>query len=129
MQCRLFSPGKVSSHNTALPRPSPPPPPPPCAAFLCFHTIGCEAYSFTTDGHGIFNLSKKLGACRTHEDGSGTNKSAQELTRRCRTSVVHSTPLQGIEPRVFGYEFGLCNHWATSLVTVAVNAMMMPTPS
>ena len=25
-----------------------------CAVFPCFHTTGCEAYSFTTDGYGIF---------------------------------------------------------------------------
>ena len=48
----LLSPGKASSHSTRrypdcfffL-----------CAVFLCFHTTGCEAYSFTTDGYGIFN--------------------------------------------------------------------------
>ena len=26
-----------------------------CAMFSCFHTTGCEAYSFTTNGYGIFN--------------------------------------------------------------------------
>ena len=50
------------------------------AVFLCVHITGCEA-SFTTDGYGIFNLHTHLGACCTHEGGSGTNnylfKSAQ----------------------------------------------------
>ena len=62
--------------------------------FPCYHSTGCEAYSLTTDRY--------VGACRTHEGGSGTKKSAQELTR------------QGIEPRVLGFEFRLSNHWASS---------------
>ena len=28
----------------------------PCTVFLCLHTSGCEAYSFTTAGHGILNV-------------------------------------------------------------------------
>ena len=83
--------GKANSHSTAL----------PCFVFCflpvsatlsCFHTTGCGAYSFTTDGYGIFNVRTHLGACRTHEGGSGTNKSAQELTRRDRKTVPHPAP-------------------------------------
>ena len=48
----------------------------------CFHTTGCEPYSFTTAGYGIFNLRTNFDACRTHEGGSGTNKAEQELTQR-----------------------------------------------
>ena len=33
------------------------------AVFLCDHTTGCEAYSFMTDGYGIFNVRTNLGAC------------------------------------------------------------------
>ena len=43
------------------------------AVFLCDHTSSCEAYSFTTDGYGIFNMRKNLGACRAHEGWSSTN--------------------------------------------------------
>ena len=39
------------------------------AVFLCDRTTGCETYSFTTDGYGIFNVHTNLGACRTHEVG------------------------------------------------------------
>ena len=28
-----------------------------------FHTTGSEAYSFTTDGYGIFNVRRNVGAC------------------------------------------------------------------
>ena len=50
-----FTPGKASSHSTAAL---------PsfvilfliCSVFACFHTTGCEAYSFTTDGYGIVNV-------------------------------------------------------------------------
>ena len=54
-----------------------------CAVFSCFHTAG----SFTTDGYGIVNMRTHLGACRTHEEGSGTNKSAQEWARRDRKTI------------------------------------------
>ena len=35
---------------------------PPCVqyVFSCFDTTGCEAYSFTTDGYGIFNVHTNL---------------------------------------------------------------------
>ena len=33
-----------------------------------------------------------LGACRTHEGGSGANKSAQQLTRRGRKTARHPVP-------------------------------------
>ena len=82
----LLSRGKASSHSTALPQLSTP----RCAVFLCFHTIGCEAYSVTTDEYAIFNVRTNLGACRHHKGGSGTNTSAQELTRMDRKPVSHS---------------------------------------
>ena len=59
-----------------------------CEVFSCFHTTGYDAYSFTTDGYGIFNVRTDVGACRTHEDGSGTNKSEQELIGRTETTTV-----------------------------------------
>ena len=43
-----------------------------------------EAYSFTTDGYGIFNVRTHLGAHRDMKGWSSTNKSAQDLTRRDR---------------------------------------------
>ena len=73
--------------------------------FLCDHTPGCEAYCFTTDGQGIFNVLANLGACRTREWGGGVgggrgevraNKSAQELlTRMDRKTVSHAAPPWG----------------------------------
>ena len=33
-----------------------------------------------------------LGACHMHEEGTGTNKSAQELTWRDRKTVPHDAP-------------------------------------
>ena len=47
-----------------------------------------------------------------HEGGSGTNMSAQELTRRDRKTALHPAR-QEIKPRVFGFEFRRTNHWAT----------------
>ena len=79
----LLSLGKASSHGRVLPSCLSS----LCAVFSCFHTIGCEAYSFMADGYyyinGIFNVRTDVGACSTHEHegGSGTNKSALELTR------------------------------------------------
>ena len=61
---RLLSLEKPSSHNMPLP------------SFLfsfswmqCFHTTGCEAYSFTIDKYGTFNMCTNVGACRTHKGG------------------------------------------------------------
>ena len=62
------------------------------AVFLCDHTTGREAYSITTDGYGVFNVRTTFGACRTHEEESGTNKPAQKLTLRDRKPVAHSVP-------------------------------------
>ena len=58
-----------------------------CAVFVCDRTLlGCESFSFTADGYGIFNV-------RTHLGGkSGTNKSAQVLTRRDRITAPHAAP-------------------------------------
>ena len=64
-QFGLLSPGKASSHSTALPSFIFT----MCALFSCLHTTGCEAYSFTTDEYGIFNMHTNVGACRTHEEG------------------------------------------------------------
>ena len=65
---------------------------PLCAEFVCFRTTGCEDYSFTTDGYRIFNVRTHVGAFRIHEGESGTNKSAQEWTRRNRKTVYHPAP-------------------------------------
>ena len=78
-QCNVpKKPEKESGHITALPSS----PTPPCAVFSCFHTTGCEAYYFTTDGYGIFNVRANFGTFRTREGGRGwasdTNKCAQE---------------------------------------------------
>ena len=100
----LLSLKKASSHSTALPR----------LFFLytefsCCHTTSCQAYSFMTDGYRTFNVCTNLGACHTHEGGSGTNKSAQELTWRDRKLLL-TLPHQGIKPRAFRFEFQRSNH-------------------
>ena len=79
----LLSLGKASSHSTALL--SFPPPPPSTLCAICFRVSippGCEAYSFMS---------------RTHKGGSGTNKSAQEQTRRDR-KTVSPCPARGSNP-------------------------------
>ena len=77
------------------------------AIFWCDRTTGCEAYSFTADGYGIFNMCTiNLGARCTHEGGSGTNKSAKQLTRKdLKKNLLLTLPHQGIEPRVFRFDF------------------------
>ena len=42
--------------------------------------------------YGIFKVRTSVGACRTHEEGSGTNTSAQEMTRRDIINVFHLAP-------------------------------------
>ena len=84
------SPGKASSHSSALPSfffsfcsll---------CAMFSCFHTTSWEVYSFTTDGYGVIKQPHKFGCVPyTRRGVAGTNKSAQELTRGDTTTVSH----------------------------------------
>ena len=47
------------------------------------------------------------------------NKSEQEFTRMGQQKLLLTLPRQGIEPRVFGIEFRLSNHWASSAPTVS----------
>ena len=57
------------------------------AAFSCFYTISREAYSFTTDGHGIFKVRTNLGACHIHTKGcqaqTSLHKSRLGGTKKC----------------------------------------------
>ena len=78
---------------------------PLCAVFLCFHTNGCEANSFTTDGYRIFNMRINLRACRTHRGGGGQAQTS--LHESWRRELWLTLPRQGIEPRVFRFEFQL----------------------
>ena len=80
---RLVSPGKANSHSTAL-------------AFVfsfeqCYRVsippAAADAYSFTTDGYGIFNIRTIWVRAVHTKGGSGTNNSAQELTRMDRKTV------------------------------------------
>ena len=76
--------------------------PPVCSVFI-FPTY------FTTDEYRIFNMRTNLSLCHTHEWGSGTNMSAQELTQRYRKLSL-TLSHQEIEPIVFGFKFQHCNN-------------------
>ena len=60
--------------------------------FSCFQNTDCEAYSFTTDGYGIFNVRTNVGACHTHEGGQAQTSLALEWTRRDIQTVAHPAP-------------------------------------
>ena len=64
---------------------------------------GCKAYCFTADGYGIFNVRIHLGTYRPHEGGLGTNKFAQELTRRERRNCPSPYPARGSNPGSSAY--------------------------
>ena len=64
---------------------------PLCFVCSCLHTAGCQAYSFPTDGYGIFNVRHKQ-VCTRVDSEAGIEKLSATL------------PRQGIEPRVFGFE-------------------------
>ena len=69
--------------------------PPICSVFVFpYH----QAYSFMIDGYGIFTMHTHLGAWCTHEESSGTNKSAQGIDKLSLT-----LPRQEIKPRVFKF--------------------------
>ena len=72
----------------------------PCryTMFSCFHATGCEAYSLRQMDMGSLTCAQIFRACRTHEGGSGTNKSAQELTRGDRKTCPSPCPTRGSNP-------------------------------
>ena len=73
-----------------------------CAMFSWLRTISFETYSFKTDGFGIFNIRKHLGAFRTHEVGEGRGvKHKHVCTRAERKGDGYPAPP------------GDRNHWAT----------------
>ena len=108
----LLSPGKASSHSTALPslstHPHPPPPPPPLFCVHCFRASIPPAGMLTLlrqmDMGSLTHSQIWVRAVHTKGGGSGTNKSAQELTwsYRRRKQLLLTLPRQGIDPRVFG---------------------------
>ena len=66
---------------------------PVCSVFVfVYHRLWGLVFFFTVDEYGIFNVRTNLSACCTHERGSGTNKSAEELTPRDRKTVPHPAP-------------------------------------
>ena len=67
------------------------------AVFLCDHTTGCEAYSFTTDGYGIFNMRTNLGAYSTHEGGDQAQTSLQKSWLGGTEKLYLTLPRQGIK--------------------------------
>ena len=97
-ECGRLSPGKASSHSTALPS--------RFCFFLpyvqCFHPTGCEAYSFTTGGYGIFNVRTNVGGVPYTRRGvrSGTNKPAEEWTLKTWSSHFPISIQWGSNPPV-----------------------------
>ena len=66
---------------------------------LKWFSVSREAYSFTTDGYGLFNLYTILGACCTHTKGGSRHK--QVCTRvdsERQNKLFFILPRQGIEP-------------------------------
>ena len=51
----------------------------PVCSVSCSHTTGCDAYSFTADGYGIFNVRTNVGACGTHEGRWGEGVRHKEV--------------------------------------------------
>ena len=99
MQCtgtlRLLSPGKASSHKTALYRgffffl---------CSVFSCFHyTSGCEIYCCSTEEYGIFNVRRQL-YCTAHRLQPVPFRLQGEVARqrpsRFIAKVAESPPVQ-----------------------------------
>ena len=66
-----------------------------------YHTAGCEAYSFTTDEYGIFNVSPIFGRVPyTRRAGPGTNKSAPRVDSegQKKTQLTAPWPDVGLNP-------------------------------
>ena len=75
--------------------------PPLYAVFSCFHTTGCEAYSFATDRYGIFNVCTTF-VFAIHTKGDQAQTSLHKSWLGGTENVLLTLPCQGTEPRVFG---------------------------
>ena len=85
---KLPFPGKASSRSTALPSGFPP----MSAVFSYFHTTGCETYSYTTDGYGIFNVSIiRVRAVHTKRGQAQTSLHKSRFGGK-ETTVSHPAP-------------------------------------
>ena len=51
------------------------------------HANGCKAYSFMTDGLGIFNMRTNLGACRTHDSRSRKQAAGEEKLKSVKSMM------------------------------------------
>ena len=73
---------------------------PLCAVCSCFHTTGCQAYSFTTDGYGIFNVCTNLGAWSTCiRKGGQTQRSMHKgWLGATQNSGISPCPARGSNP-------------------------------
>ena len=84
------------------------------AVFLCDQTTGCEAYTLLRqmDMGSLTSAQTWVHAVHTKGGQAQTNLHKSWL---CGIQKLPLTlPCQGIEPRVFGFEFRRTNHWATS---------------
>ena len=81
----------------------------PCSCFCVSIPAVKRTFSFMTDKYGIFNnnlrTTKKLGVF--HSMKGVQAQTAQELTRTEieKLALSLTLPRQGIEPKVFGFEF------------------------
>ena len=105
--------GKASSHSKALPSLS------PVCSISCVHTTYSRPTLLRQLNIGSLTCAqiwvRAVQIKREGGGGAGTNKSALELTRKDRRMPL-TLPHQGVEPRVFLFEFRRSSHWATSPV-------------
>ena len=107
----LLSTGKASSHSTALPN------------FLLFFLFPCVQCSCVYIQPAVMPtllrqidigslMCAHMWGCAVHtKGGSGTNKSAQELTWRNRKAVPHPAPPRHRPQGLWIYIPVLYNHW------------------
>ena len=76
-------------------------PEPVYAVLLCDRTTGCEAYSFTTDGYGIFNVRTPFG-CVSYVYTRRRIRHTQVCTRVDSERQTNCSSPCPAEPMVFG---------------------------
>ena len=94
-----------------------------CAVFLCFHTIGCEAYSFMTGGYGREKnlMHTNLGACHIHRKAQTSLHKSWLKGWKNYPSPCPSTSRGLIESKVFRFECWCTNYWAMSPTDKLIN--------
>ena len=75
--------------------------------------VSCEAYSFTADGYGIFNVRTNLGVCCMREGGVRHKQVCTRVDSEGQEKLPHHPDPPGDRAQGSGIWIPALHHWAT----------------